>query len=178
MASKGGRTPESYEPGQYQFHYNREEREAMLSEETKRVLTKTKLFTLNKRNMIILADIAVIILFTMIFLPITMGLKSNTKIDGFRSTIRAYEYDGKVLISLRVKAPENNPNEAGIVLVKFSAEGADAVVEAVDLLPSEVDKDRILRAEFDSADVDGSRVEAVVEINGKSRKVSSPIKDE
>jgi hypothetical protein len=125
MPSKGGRMPETHDPGEHHFHYNREDREAMLSEETKRVMKKTKLFTMNKRNMIILADIAVILLFTMIFAPFALGGKTHTKIDGFRASLKAYEFDGNLLISMKVEAPEDNPLEAGIVKVVFSADGTE-----------------------------------------------------
>ena len=178
MASKGGRVPESHEPGQYTFHYNREEREAMLSDETKKLLEKTKLFSINRRNMIILIDIIVIMLFAMIFLPITMGMKSSVKLDGFRSTLRAYEYDGSVLVSIRVHTLENNPDEAGIISVNFSAEGIEEAVNSVDLLPSDTEKDRILRAEFNADDVTGQKIEAEIELNGKKRKLSTKIRDE
>ncbi len=178
MASKGGRQPESYEPGDLNFHYNREDREAMLSEETKRVLTKTKIFTMNKRNMIILADIAVILLFTMIFAPIVLVGKSNVKIDGFRSNLKAYEYDGSILVSLRVEASKDNRQESRLVTAEFSVDGIEETVEVIDLLPSEIDSPRILRAEIPADDNTGDRVSVQVEINEKTRKLSAKIKQE
>jgi hypothetical protein len=87
MPSRGGRMPESHDTSDLHFHYNREEREELLSEETKRVLKKTKLFTMNRRNMIILADIAIIVLFTMIFAPLALGGRNNISFEGFATVI-------------------------------------------------------------------------------------------
>ncbi len=178
MASKNGRVPETYEPGDLNFHYNREERESMLSEDTKKILQKSKLFTINRRNMIILADIAIIIVFVMIFVPIIMVGKSNAKIQGFRSNLRAYEYDGKVLTRVKIEAGEDNPQESRLVKVSFNAKGLEEPVEVIDLLPSEKDKPRVLRAEFQSEDISGERIEAEVEIEDKKRKLSVKIKQE
>ena len=178
MASKNGRMPESYEPGDLNFHYNRDDREAMLSEETKKMLTKTKLFSMNRRNKIILADIGIILLFTMIFVPIFMGGKSNAKIDGFKSTLKAYEYDGSILVSLKVEASKDNLQEAGLVNAVFSVEGIENSIETIDLLPAEIDKPRILRAEFSSDNTEEDWALVDFEINGKKRSLSTKIKSE
>ncbi|MDC7228606.1 MAG: hypothetical protein PQJ61_17725 [Spirochaetales bacterium] len=178
MASKNGRTPESYEPGDLNFHYNREEREAMLSEDTRRVLRKTKFFSMNRRNMIILADIAVIVLFTMIFAPIAMGGRSTARMDGFRASLKAYEYDGSVLISLKIEAREDNPQEAGLVTAKISIEGTDMSEEVVDLLPSAVDTPRHLRVEFPSENDEKKKALVDMEINGVKRTLSAGVKSE
>ena len=178
MPSKGGRMPESHEPGEHHYHYKREDREALLSEETKRVLKKTKLFTMNRRNMIILADIAVILIFTMIFAPFALGGKTNAKIGGFKNNLKAYEFDGSLLISLKVAALEANPQEAGIVKVVFSCDGSEEEVELIDLLPGSVGEPRILRAELPVPDQKKIKVYAVVEINEKSGKLSARAKQE
>ena len=178
MASRGGRVPESYEPGDLNFHYNREDREAMLSEETKRVLQKSKLFTMNRRNMIILADIAVILLFTMIFAPIAMGGRSHARIDGFRSSIRAYEYDGSILISLKVEAKEDNPREDGLVSAVFYIDGRDESFDSVDLLPSAIDTPRVLRAEFPAEEDGRSKAAVDIEINGVKRTLTTGVRKE
>ena len=178
MASKGGRVPESHEPGGLHFHYNREDREEMLSEETRRVMKKSKLFTMNRRNMIILADIAVIILFTMIFAPIVMGGKSNVKIDGFKASLKAYEYDGLILVSLRVETDRDNPGEAGLVSAYFSLEGDEQHAEELDLLPSAAGEPRVLRAEFPAPENEKIRVLVDVEINEKKKSMSTTIKKE
>lgn len=178
MASKGGRMPESHEPGEHHFHYNREDREAMLSEGTKKALKKSKFFTLNRRNMIILADIGIILLFTMIFAPIVLGGKSNARVDGFKTSVKAYEYDGSVLISLKVEAGKENPDEAGLVSAVFSIEGEDVEVSTVDLLPSEPDKPRVLRAEFPSTGSEKKKAVVNLEINGTKRTLSVGVKQE
>ena len=178
MASKGGRTPETHDPGELHFHYNREDREAMLSEETKRVLTKTKLFTMNRRNMIILADIAVILLFTMIFAPFALGGRNNLSFQGYRTALKAYEFDGNILISLRVEAKEDNPIENGLINAVFSVEGSDVEIEAVDNLPVSVEQPRILRAEIQTEGKKKLKVYASIEINGKKRNLSVRAKQE
>lgn len=178
MASKGGRMPESHDPGQHHFHYNREEREAMLSDETKRIMKKSKLFTMNKRNMIILADIAIILLFTMIFAPIVLGGRSSARIDGFRASLKAYEYDGTVLVSMKVETKTDNPQEAGLVSASFYIEGRDETIDTVDLLPSEAGKPRVLRAEFKSSDDDKKKAMVDLEINGTKRTLSIGVKQE
>jgi hypothetical protein len=178
MASKGGRMPESHEPGDLHFHYNREDREAMLSEETKRVLRKSKLFTMNRRNMIILADIAVILLFTMIFAPIVLGGKSNAAIDGFRTNLKAYEYDGLILVSLRVETKKDNPQESGLVSAAFSLNDEENRIEEIDLLPSEALKPRVLRAEFKATDLEKTKVFVSIDINGTKRNLSTTVKKE
>ena len=178
MPSRGGRTPESHDTNDLHFHYNREEREALLSEETKRVLKKTKLFTINRRNLIILADIAIIVLFTMIFAPLALGGRNNISFEGFKTELRAYEFDGNILVSLKVGAKEDNPLESGIVKVVFTVEGMEEEKEAVDILPAGVEDPRILRAEFSASVEDRVKVFASVEINGKSRNLSTTAKAE
>ncbi len=179
MASKGGRVPESYEPGDLNFHYNRDEREAMLSEETKKYLTRSKKrFTLNRRNMIILIDIVVIVLITMIFVPLGLSGRSSTRVDNFITTLRAYEYNGRILVSLKVESGKDNPDEAGIVSVIFSIEDGEETFDSVDLLPSEAAEPRIFRAEFPASGNEKKQALAEVEINGKTRKLSATVKVE
>ena len=178
MASKGGRMPETHEPGEYHFHYNREAREELLSEETKRVLTKTKLFTMNKRNMIILADIAVILLFTMIFAPFALGGRNNLSFQGYRTAVKAYEFDGSVLVSLRVEAKEETPLESGLINAVFTCEDSDSSVESVDTLPVDPEEPRILRAELPASGKKSTKVFVSVEINGKKRNLSIKARSE
>ena len=178
MASKGGRVPESHEPGEFHFHYKREDREAMLSDETKRVLKKSKLFSMNRRNMIILADIVVIVLFTMIFAPLVLGGRNNARFDGFRASVRAYEYDGSILISLKVEASEDNAQESNLVSAQFSVEDSEYVSDEVDLLPSLVDTPRVLRAEFPADGRDRYKAVVDVEINGIKHTLSTTVKKE
>ncbi|MDC7124846.1 MAG: hypothetical protein PQJ46_04725 [Spirochaetales bacterium] len=178
MKTNGGRMPESYQPGDMNFHYNREEREAMLSEETKKAFKKSGFFSLNKRNLIILADILVIIIITMIFMPLSMTRHKNAKIDGFRATLNAYSFDGQVLVSLKVIAPEDNKEEAGIVSAKFHAGNSDEIISDMDLLPQLIEKPRILRAEFSSGEPPAKKAYADIEINGKTKNLSVNIKTE
>ena len=172
MASKGGRQPESYEPGEYGYHYNRDDREAMLSEETRRVLKKSKMFTINKRNMIILADIAVIVLFTMIFAPFALGGRNNLSFQGYKTALKAYEFDGKILVSLKVEAKKEDGLVNDLITAVFSSEGSDALVEQVDTLPVTPSEPRIIRVEIPSTGQKREKVYAEVEINGKKRKLS------
>ncbi|MBI9105195.1 MAG: hypothetical protein JEZ04_00530 [Spirochaetales bacterium] len=170
--------PETHDPGEHHFHYNREDREALLSDETKRVLQKTKLFTMNRRNMIILADIAIILLFTMIFAPFFLGGKTHAKVDGFSTNLKAYVFDGNLLISMKVEAKEDNSLEAGLVKVVFTAEGSDEEVEVIDLLPGSVGEPRVLRAEIPAPNDKKVKVYALVEINEKTGKLSAKAKQE
>lgn len=178
MPSEGGKMPESHDPGQQHYHYNREDREALLSDETKRVLQKTKMFTMNRRNMIILADIAVILLFTMIFAPFALGGKTHTRVAGFNTSLKAYEFDGSLLISVKVEAREDSEMEDGIVKIILTADGSEEEVEVIDLLPGLVDEPRVLRAEIPAPDVKKTKVYALVEINEKTGKMSARVKQE
>ncbi len=177
MPSEKGRMPESHTPGEFHYHYDREKREQMLSEETKKVLKKGKFLTLNRRNLIILADIGIIILFTMIFVPFSMNGKKNASFDGgYRAVFKASEFDSRALLSVKISSESDIESQDSMVRVLFSMEGQDMTVEQLDLLPVSADEPRYLRAEFPIEGADRIKVFAEVEIDGKSRKLSSAVR--
>lgn len=177
MPSEKGRMPETHSPGEFHYHYDREKREQMLSEQTKNVLKKSKFLTLNRRNLIILADIAIIILFSMIFIPFGMSGKKNANFDGgYRAVFKASEFDSRALLSVRVSSEADTESQDETIKVVFSVEGQDKAVEKLDLLPISADEPRYLRAEFPLENKGRIKVFAEVEIGGKTKELSSSVK--
>jgi hypothetical protein len=92
---------ESRSPGELRFHYDREAREAGLSEYAKRHLHPPKgLFRRNRSLLITMIDVAILVI---LFLSVTFYLRTRPDADddfGFTLRPEAYLSDGRLFVTL------------------------------------------------------------------------------
>lgn len=177
MKTKGGKMPESFEPGDLNYHYNREEREALLSEDAKKLLTtKSRFFSINKRSLLILADILFIMIVAVIFIPLSVSGNTTARIEGFKGVLTAYEYDGQILVSLKVNSMKEGADN-GFVKAEFSIDDEEPIVD-MDILPSKEKELIILRASFPVKEYREKKISCDFEINDSVKRLTARIKKE
>ncbi|WP_321991918.1 hypothetical protein [Marispirochaeta aestuarii] len=98
--------PESRSPGDFAYHYNREEREARLPDYM-REERKKGFWGRNRHLMIIFIDILVISLVFMFLLPYIR--QGNHVLGGYSFSMKVVNFDGMILTSLKAEVnPEGD----------------------------------------------------------------------
>ncbi len=144
MASEQGKE-------QFERHYDREERLAMMPEALIKLKTKKKGFFRNNKSLVImLADIVLLLLLFLAFL-IYSKISSNTStINNYNFVLKGYVYDSKALISLTIlntldsssAVSESKPFEATITLSGHK----DFYKKVYDIMPDPKNREITMRA--------------------------------
>jgi len=165
---------ETSERGQYEFHYNREERLSM-SPDLENAGQRKGWLRGNRSLIILFIDIFVIvILFTVIY-PFITNNAGAVRMDGYSAALKAFRYDNTIFVSLKVV--EVQKEHAAVPGTAFRArfESGERFQLGEGFLPSG-DNETILRGTM--PDYRGSsEVKATVEMRGEKREITVRIKD-
>lgn len=172
------RQSESYDPGhsgadESSFHYSRAERLSMAGNTLGRVDNRPW-HKRNRGNLIFLLDIGVIVL-------VVIGYNLFLKPDPSRNTfenqeylLRAVEFDGQVLATLRITPQEILPEgSAGVFVARAELDGLALEPQTYDVFSGDPEQPRILRfrfpEDFSGAEPDQeSRVQVRIDANPDS----------
>lgn len=148
MRNKGLGGKESHQPGETVFHYDREERLQFLSPQIReRGFLPKSIFKRNRSLLIILLDILLIAMIFLIF-SLIGGFQSKENYDGYTLDFKAFEYNGKIFLTLKMTditdgaGRENNLVEAFFKLGKENARVTEILPEG---------GARVLRTMFEEA---------------------------
>lgn len=170
------RGPESRQPGEYFFHYHRDEREQGLKDDV-RNRRHLGFFARNRHLTLIFVDILVICLvFLFIYPYIRMG---EREIAGYRADLSVSQFDRTILVAVKISPPEAedrgeelSPGEVELIL-KVLPEGRQSRLYGI-LNPAEP---TVFRARIPLRAGD-QQVEARLLAAGEELNLSSDIPDE
>ncbi len=163
--------PESHQPGDIHFHYNREERESRLPEET-RNRKKGSFLSRNRHLLLIFVDILVITAVGMFLLPYFRS--GDTSAGDYRFSMNLSLFDGTILAAVRAE-PLNDAVENEVECVfRVLPEGRE--VRVFTYLNPE-DSEQILRARETWRPGD-ERVEAAISCGGEEILLKARIPEE
>ncbi|MBN2509594.1 MAG: hypothetical protein JXB03_04930 [Spirochaetales bacterium] len=103
--------PESYEPGQYEYHYNKDERLERQSEWLKHYRRPVSFYQRNRMTIIIFADIVFIALVFLVFNP--FSLLGSPKLAGYRVSARAFYYREEALVTITLQGSDKDAGNGG-----------------------------------------------------------------
>jgi len=155
-------------PGEARFHYNREEREAGLSEYARNTLHAKGFFRRNRSLVITLIDVLVLLL---LFFIINLYVRTRSKselTDGLSVTSEGEIQDGRIFLSLTIKRT-SDAGPTGVARVMFRALPDDVRVDVSDTLPEAKGETRVVHSVLEVSSSE-PRVFATVDV-GDSRKV-------
>jgi hypothetical protein len=134
--------PESRSPGDFAYHYNREERESRLPEYMREPQTRG-FWGRNRHLMIIFVDILVIALVFMFLLPYIRG--GNRVLGGYSFSLKLVNFDGMILASLKAERESGAEETAGTedVTVRFLVLPEGRQIRIYDVL--QPDRDNLIR---------------------------------
>jgi hypothetical protein len=152
MSGRYGREntqPKDEEENTLRFHYDRDERIRQAGNSLGNI-DKRPWYRKNRGTLILLLDVSLIVV---IFILYNAFLRPNLTTEDFgdhRYELRAVEFDGEILATLRITADEQLVSgSAGTVLVEMYPDGrADLAVRTLELLPENPDQPRIVRLRF------------------------------
>jgi hypothetical protein len=124
-------------PGQLHFHYNRDERQAVLSPEVvERYARKRGIFRGNRPLVILFLDVLFVLILYFIISPILHRYAAATDLNGYELRLRAFLFENATYVSVQIEAEEAAAaGEQNLVTIRFSIEDADSETELVDVLP-------------------------------------------
>ena len=120
--------PESYEPGQYEYHYDKKDRLSRQSEWMKNYQQPKSFFQRNRMMIIVFSDILFIMLVFFIFNP--FSLLGTPRLSGYLIRTRAFYFDGEVMATVTLKpgkdAAKKTAEGEGVLLEVYAGESSDA----------------------------------------------------
>lgn len=90
----------------YDFYSSREERLLTASSGTKRAYEKRKVkgfFKKNPQLKILVIDLILVLLFAVIIIPFFVKLTKDIRVDDYKITPKAIQFENQVLISIKIK---------------------------------------------------------------------------
>ncbi len=171
--------PESQEPGQFTYHYNREERVSKLPREIQDRLAGRLpggIFRRNRSLLITLISLGAIAVVWFVLLPL-LQTRASGVLEGNRFTLEAFAYENKVLISLKAAPVGKGAPSAPGFTARFSALPGGGSVEAEGSVGRAAAASQILRASLPLGP-SVRTVECVVSIGGKSLSLKTPLRPE
>lgn len=171
--------PESHEPGQFTYHYNRDERVSKLPKQIQdRLAGKLPggIFRRNRSLLITLISLIIIALVWFVLLPL-LRTPSSGVLEGNRFTLAAFAYESRALISLKVAPEGRGRPSAPIFTARFSAAQGGASVEAEGNLSAGGTSPQILRASLPL--IPGMHsIQCLVSIGGRSLSLEARVRGE
>jgi hypothetical protein len=160
-----------------EFHYDRDERLRQRGRQEQS--PKGGLFRRNRSLTILLLDIVLILVLYLVLQFFVFGVQERHTALGCRFVLRAVAFEDDVLVTLRITRREEQAEaaESPVARAVFRLDGSDTRGEDADLLPSEVDEPRYLRARLPRREDAGS-VTASVEVGGRTFELSAPVEQE
>lgn len=163
--------------GRPEFHYDREERLKRRGRQEEP--TKGGIFRRNRSLAILLLDVVLIVILYLVLQFFVFGVEDRHTAFGCRFVLRAVAFEDQVLVSLRITRRGEPADGAGslVAAAVFGLEGADLRWEDADLLPSEPDEPRYLRARLPRRE-DAGRATASVQVGDERFELSAPVEQE
>ena len=154
------RGPESRQPGDINFHYNREDRESRLPEG---IINRRQngFFSRNRHLLLIFVDILIMTAIGMFLLPYLRG--GDQEASGYRFSMNISLFDGTILTAVRAEPASGAAEENAECTIRILPQGRESR-QYVYLIPT--DEKQIIRGRMPY--VEGDRqVEAVIRISGE-----------
>ena len=163
-------------PEDLNFHYSRSERTGSLSDEAHRQLYEPrKKLTINKRHMIVIIDILLVVIAFVSVNAYRSSLGTARNVAGCDLELSGFIYDQRALVSLKIQVKDPGKIPDGVT-VRFSLNGRER--EVTDILPGTSDGIRILRAEFPMEGEEKGRITAEVTLGESSKRLEKALKSE
>ncbi len=160
---------ETKKPGEYYYHYNKEEREKNLSHEIKN-RQKRRFLQFNRSLFIIMMDIVIIVIVFIILRPFLQKEHEADVLSGYSLELKGFIFEEKAYISLKIRLVEDTDSNINIVKVIFEIEDSEEKLEIIDILPQGTNAVRMIRGELPLSVKEDQTVLAVVNI-GKDKTV-------
>lgn len=151
-----------------QFHSSRKERHVMGGPELKK---KKGFFQRTPAFRIFIIDLIFIVIISGVIVPFIMKREGTSKIDNYKLSLKAFNYDEEVMAILTVIEIENLPSE-GIIDASFYFEDDNMENIESDLLPGN-GEERVLKFRMKSENSD--YLYCNVQINGKNKTIRKKI---
>ena len=110
--------PESYEPGQYEYHYKREERIAGQSKWLKDFYKKQPFFQRHRNMIIIFVDIVFIMIVFLVFSP--FANIGTPKIGEYRIKTKGLYFEDEILVSVEAVPGKMAPGKTQDILLELN----------------------------------------------------------
>ena len=134
---------ETREPGEPQFHYNREERTALLPDSI-RDRQRNGVFRGNRSLLITLIDVVFLVILVLVFSVVSRVMGDATIIRGYSISAKASVFDDRVLVSIKIRAKKDF-EIAEQLRIRISYPEGNERVEVGDFLPERAGKEQIYR---------------------------------
>lgn len=174
-------------PGQYEYHYSRDERLDSAPEEVRNPSwRRTGILKGNKPLKIMLLDLVVIVVGFTIVTQVLPLIRRERTLAGYRLTFSAFAYDADTLLTLRaVSTARIGQTEPALVRVRFGAvadvRGAEPeegeVIEVQEPLSGVPGEETAVRGRLPGT-AGAKRVFAEVTIRGETHRLETPVRRE
>lgn len=161
---------ETQEVDNSHFHSSRKERYKVAGID--RDKKQLGFFQRNPSFKILIIDLIFIAIISGVIVPFIMKREGMTNFESYKLTIKAFDFDDLVMVSLSVKDMENMDSNELVEASFYFEENQREFVET-DLLPSNGDE-RILKTGIPS--INSNYIYCDVTINGKNKTIKKKIK--
>jgi len=132
---------------------------------------KKGFFQRNPSYRIYLIDLILIVIISGVIVPFIMKREGSSKIDNYKLTFKAFEYDDEILLTLKITETEDIDTDS-LVEARFYFEDSRGESLESDLLPSKLEE-RIIKSSIISNAVDYAYCDIL--INGKKKTIKKRI---
>jgi hypothetical protein len=151
------------------LHSSREERHTLGG--TNQPKVKKGFFQNNPSFKIIMIDLLLIVIISGVFVPFIMKREGTSRIDNYKLTLKAFNFDDQVMATLVILNTEDLDNEGLVEASFYIDENINLYLES-DILPSRLEE-RILKTKLKSENSD--YLYCKIEINGKTKTIKKRI---
>lgn len=151
-----------------QFHSSREERHHLGGIEVKK---KKSFFQRNPTFRILIIDLIFIVIISGVIVPFIIKREGSVKIDNYKISLKAFNFDDQVMATLTVQETENLESE-GILEASFYFNEDSGKNTETDLLPKR-HGERVLKAGIKS--VNSDYIYCRVSFDGKNKIIKKRI---
>jgi hypothetical protein len=121
----------------YNYHYKREERLAMLPERMQAEKEKKTFFKRNPGLLIIFLDIILITLIYAVLAPLAWRNQRTAQLSSYVFTASSFVHENKIYFTINAENKKGKPEKSNILKISF-LDGAAAVLEKEEILPLNV----------------------------------------
>jgi hypothetical protein len=133
-------------PNSLNFHYDRDERLSMASEELREAGRQQSFFRRYRGPLLMLVDVALLVGMIGLFVWLTGG-EQRASLPGYSVTLRAARFGQQALVTVTIEQTEASPELSGdIVELAMSVPGTSLSVTEKDVLPAKKGQVRTIRA--------------------------------
>lgn len=167
------------DPNRFDYHYDRDERLNQLPPEVRAKMSAPAgkgIFRKNRGLTVILLDIGIIALVWFVFLPLIHAGASGS-IEGYSFSLHGFSYNGKALISLKVRKDAETKGLLPSYTAIFGISSGNKTVEMQGVLPKRLHASSTLRT---SLPLEGKTVAILctVRLGGKKLTLKAKLQRE